>query len=223
MTQLTCIDHKILKYLVDNHMLDISKISTECLVKKFHESVYRNVDKNTIIFLLENGANIHYNNEEILRIAMKTINYDLIKLLLQYGADPSVDNYSAFDEVRMWHTFDEKKMLELFTLFQTHGCIIRDIPCIIKILKEVILHNYVSVAKFVCDTGVNFSRLNTETDMTGPSEYNDMRILLKDNQVNDDIINFLQYEYKPADNFGEFEDLTKYMDAINEIYGLVLI
>jgi hypothetical protein len=197
-------DHNILKYLAEKCLIHIEKISTECLITKFRESFFKNVDLETIIYLLENGANIHHNNEEPLKSAIKTINFDLIKLLLEYGADPLINNYSVFNEVKYWNKYGEHKLLELFTLFQTHGCILKDIPCITKILKQVIANNYVSVIKLFSDSDVDFSKLNTETDIVKSSKYNTVRNLLRDHKVNDDIIIFLQHEYKLTENLDEF-------------------
>ncbi len=50
-----------------------------------------------IEYLLDNGADIHYQEDAALRWACRESNYESVKLLLEKGADPTAKNHGAYE------------------------------------------------------------------------------------------------------------------------------
>ena len=67
--------------------------------------------KEIVKLLINNGANIHAGDEEPLIKSCKSGNYDLVKLLLELGADPSVQIFEpltiaremGYIKIQKWH------------------------------------------------------------------------------------------------------------------------
>jgi ankyrin repeat protein len=54
-----------------------------------------NNDFNHVKLLLDYGADVHYENDYALELAVDRNNLKIVKLLLSYGADPSANNFAV--------------------------------------------------------------------------------------------------------------------------------
>jgi hypothetical protein len=92
------IEHKKLMKLTENKIfqkfccIDVRKNSTDRLLHKYSELGKLNVVK----FLVEKGANIHYNNEHCTGTAAHYGYFDLVKYFYEKGADITAENGYIF-------------------------------------------------------------------------------------------------------------------------------
>lgn len=71
-----------------------------------------NNDYDGMKFLIENGANIHLNNDEIVKIAAANGYYDIVKLLIENGSDIHSDNRALYYAIHQQHCSVAKLLLE---------------------------------------------------------------------------------------------------------------
>jgi ankyrin repeat protein len=81
----------IMQYLIKSGM-DISKYSSELLLDCCMHGLF-----NAVKYLIDNGANIHYNNESALFSSLNNYHPDITLFLMKNGADVSAREYYAFN------------------------------------------------------------------------------------------------------------------------------